>query len=255
MRKFLIAGNWKMNKTVPEAKDFILKLIHEMPLNPKCTVLVIPPFTAVYPVADLAINSDIKVGAQNLFWEKSGAFTAEISGDMVAAAGAEFVVVGHSERRQYFNETDETVNKRVKAALAAYLTPIICVGELLAERNANQAKTVVEKQIREAYAGLLAEDAAKTVIAYEPVWAIGTGVVATPDQAQEMHAFIRGLIVDLYGQEVADKMIIQYGGSLNPANAQQLLSLPDIDGGLIGGASLKVADFVQIIKIADGIVK
>ena len=182
MRKFLIAGNWKMNKTVQEAKDFVVNLLQEIPAEPKSTVLVIPPFTALYPVADLALDSAVKVGAQNIFWEKSGAFTAEISGDMLVSAGAEYVVIGHSERRQYFNETDETVNKRVKAALTVGLTPIICVGELLAERNANQAKPVVEKQIRGAYAGLSAAEAEKTVIAYEPVWAIGTGVVATPNR-------------------------------------------------------------------------
>lgn len=255
MRKFLIAGNWKMNKTVPEAKEFVLQLMHEMPQNPKCTVLVIPPVCAVYPVSGFVKSSVIKVGAQNVFWEKSGAFTGELSAEMLIAAGAEFVVIGHSERRQYFNETDETVNKRIKAALSAGLKPIVCIGETLEERNSGKAKAIVEEQLIGAFTSLSASEVAALVIAYEPVWAIGTGVTATPEQAQEMHAFIRGLIAGLYGKVLADKIIIQYGGSLNAANAEQLLNLPDIDGGLIGGASLKIADFVKIITIADSIVK
>jgi len=255
MRKFLIAGNWKMNKTVPEAKEFVLQLLHEMPQNPKCSVLVIPPVCAVYPVSGLVKSSEVKVGAQNVFWEKSGAFTGELSAEMLIAAGAEFVVIGHRERRQYFNETDETVNKRIKAALSAGLKPIVCIGETLEERNNGKAKAIVEKQLVGAFTNLSASEVAALVIAYEPVWAIGTGVTATPEQAQEMHAFIRGLISGLHGKVLADNIIIQYGGSLNAANAEQLLNLPDIDGGLIGGASLKVADFVRIITIADGIVK
>lgn len=251
MRKTIIAGNWKMNKTIADAVALIEDLKKVLPAAPKADVVVCPVFTALKSVSDAAKGSAIKVGGQDLYWEKSGAFTGEISWDMLKDAGCDYVIIGHSERRQFFGETDETVNKKTKAALANGLIPIVCVGEMLEDREAGDTEKVVEAQVRGGLVDISAEDMEKIVIAYEPVWAIGTGKVATPQQAQDVHAFTRGILADMFSAEVADKVRIQYGGSMKAENAKELLSQPDIDGGLIGGAALKADSFVAIINAAE----
>lgn len=247
LRQAVIAGNWKMNKTRPEAKALIEEL---KPIAEKatCGVVICVPFTNLETAVELTKGTNIKVGAENVHFEKSGAFTGEISADMLTEIGVEYVIIGHSERRQYFGETDETVNKRTKAALAAGLKPIVCVGELLSEREANITEEVISRQIKLDLAGVSADDIKKTIIAYEPVWAIGTGKTATAEQAEEVCAFIRAALAKLYGQDVADSVTIQYGGSMNPKNAAELLAQSDVDGGLIGGASLKAADFGVLLE-------
>ncbi len=251
LRKAVIAGNWKMNKTRPEAKE-LLEAIKPLVANAegKVEVIACVPYTNLETAVAATVGSNVKVGAENVHFEKSGAFTGEISADMLVEVGVEYVVLGHSERRQYFGETDETVNKRTKAALAAGLKPIVCVGELLWEREANITEEVIARQIKLDLAGVSADDIKKTIIAYEPVWAIGTGKTATADQAQEVCAFIRATLAKLYGAAVADAVTIQYGGSMNAGNAAELLSKPDVDGGLIGGASLKANDFNTIVQAA-----
>lgn len=251
LRKAVIAGNWKMNKTRPEAKE-LLEAIKPLVANAegKVEVIACVPYTNIETAVAVTAGSNVKVGAENVHFEKSGAFTGEISADMLVEVGVEYVVLGHSERRQYFGETDETVNKRTKAALAAGLKPIVCVGELLSEREANITEEVIARQIKLDLAGVSADDIKKTIIAYEPVWAIGTGKTATADQAQEVCAFIRATLAKLYGAAVADAVTIQYGGSMNAGNAAELLSKPDVDGGLIGGASLKANDFNTIVQAA-----
>ncbi|MGN0552378.1 MAG: triose-phosphate isomerase, partial [Oscillospiraceae bacterium] len=216
----------------------------------KVEVIACVPYTNLETAVATTAGSNVKVGAENVHFEKSGAFTGEISADMLVEVGVEYVVLGHSERRQYFGETDETVNKRTKAALAAGLKPIVCVGELLWERECNITEEVIARQIKLDLFGISAEDMKKTIIAYEPVWAIGTGKTATADQAEEVCAFIRATLAKLYGAEVADAVTIQYGGSMNAGNAAELLSKPNVDGGLIGGASLKAADFNTIVQAA-----
>ncbi len=249
LRQAIIAGNWKMNKTRPEAKALIEEL---KPIAEKatCGVVICVPFTNLETAVELTKGTNIKVGAENVHFEKSGAFTGEISADMLTEIGVEYVIIGHSERRQYFGETDETVNKRTKAALAAGLKPIVCVGELLWERECGITEEVVARQIKLDFFNVSAEDVKKSVIAYEPVWAIGTGKTATAEQAQEVCAFIRATLAKLYGQDVADAVTIQYGGSMNPKNAAELVAQPDVDGGLIGGASLKAADFGVLLEAA-----
>ncbi len=247
MRKNFVAGNWKMNKTRAEAEELVKGLI-PLVKNAKIEVAVCPPFTALETVAQLVKGTNIRPGAQNCYFEKNGAFTGEVSIDMLKEVGCDCCIIGHSERRQYFGETDEGVNKKAKALIAEGLTPIICVGETLEQREANQTETVVIGQVRGAYASIPASDAAKTVIAYEPVWAIGTGKTATPEQAQEVHAVIRGLLKELYDAPTADAIRIQYGGSMKPSNATELMAKPDIDGGLIGGAALKAEDFAGIVN-------
>ena len=229
LRQAIIAGNWKMNKTRPEARALIEDL---KPIAAKatCGVIICVPFTNLETAVELTKGTNIKVGAENVHFAKSGAYTGEISADMLVELGVEYVIIGHSERRQYFGETDETVNKRTKAALAAGLKPIVCVGELLWDVSA--------------------EDVKKTVIAYEPVWAIGTGKTATSAQAQEVCSFIRQTLAKLYDQDTANAVTIQYGGSMNPGNAAELVAQPDVDGGLIGGASLKAADFGVLLEAA-----
>ena len=251
LRKAVIAGNWKMNKTRPEAKE-LLEAIKPLVANAegKVEAIACVPYTNLETAVAATAGSNVKVGAENVHFEKSGAFTGEISADMLVEVGVEYVVLGHSERRQYFGETDETVNKRTKAALAAGLKPIVCVGELLSEREANITEEVIARQIKLDLAGVSADDIKKTIIAYEPVWAIGTGKTATADQAQEVCAFIRATLAKLYGAAVADAVTIQYGGSMNAGNAAELLSKPDVDGGLIGGASLKANDFNTIVQAA-----
>ncbi|MCL2637806.1 MAG: triose-phosphate isomerase [Oscillospiraceae bacterium] len=250
LRKAIIAGNWKMNKNRAEAELFINEL-KPIAADKNCEVVVCVPFTSLATAVEAVGGTNIKVGAQNVHFEASGAFTGEISVAMLKDIGAEYVIIGHSERRQYFGETDETVNKRTKAALAGGLIPIVCVGEHLWERQANITEEVVSRQIKLAFAGIDAADAAKIVIAYEPVWAIGTGLTASNEQAQEACKLIRDRLSGLYGKPVADSITIQYGGSMNAGNAAELLAKEDVDGGLIGGASLKAADFGTIIDAAN----
>ncbi|MDD3229894.1 MAG: triose-phosphate isomerase [Oscillospiraceae bacterium] len=249
LRKAVIAGNWKMNKTRPEAKA----LIEEMkPLvaGAGCDVVICVPYTNLETALDATRGSNIKVGAENCHWAKSGAFTGEISADMLAEMGVEYVVIGHSERRQYFGETDVTVNKRVRAALDAGLKVILCVGELLEQREQGITEEICGMQTKVALGGVSAEELKKIIIAYEPVWAIGTGKTATADQADEVNGYIRSVVAGLYGKAAADALTVQYGGSMNAGNAEELLGKEHVDGGLIGGASLKAADFSVIVKAA-----
>jgi triosephosphate isomerase len=248
-RRKLIAGNWKMNKTIPEG----LALVRELRglvsmLRDKVEIAVAPPFIALQPVAKALEDSNIRLAAQNCHWEASGAFTGEVSAPMLAELGCAYVILGHSERRQFFGETDETVNKRTKAVLAAGMKPIVCVGETLAEREGGRTLAVVERQVAGGLAGFSAAEVATFVLAYEPVWAIGTGRTATSAQAQEVHKAIREQLAKLYDRATADQVRIQYGGSVKADNAAELLGQPDVDGALVGGASLKAADFAAIVK-------
>ncbi len=247
MRTPIIAGNWKMNNTIAAAE----KLINELkPLvkDAKVEVVICVPYTAIQKAAELTKGSNIKVGAENVAWADKGAFTGEISSEMLKEVGAEYVIIGHSERRQMFGETDETVNMRTAQALKNGLKPIVCVGETLAEREGNKTEEVVKRQTEGAFKGFTAADLDNVIIAYEPVWAIGTGKTATAEQANETIKYIRGVVETAFGKSAADKMRIQYGGSMNPANASSLMAQPDIDGGLIGGASLKAEDFAKVVK-------
>ena len=247
LRKAVIAGNWKMNKTRPEAKALIEEL-KPLVADADCDVVICVPYTNLETALDATNGSNIKVGAENCHWAKSGAFTGEISADMLAEMGVEYVVIGHSERRQYFGETDKTVNMRVRAALDAGLKVILCVGELLEQREDGITSETVSLQTKIALGGVSADEMKNVIIAYEPVWAIGTGKTATADQANEVNHTIREVIEGLYGKAVADATTVQYGGSMNAANAAELLSKEDVDSGLIGGASLKAADFSVIVK-------
>ena len=248
-RSAVIAGNWKMNKTPNEAKALLNELA-PMVKDADCEVIACVPFVDLTAALEATEGTNIKIGAENCHWEESGAFTGEISPKMLAEMGVPYVVLGHSERRQYFGETDETVNKRTKAALKAGLKPIVCVGELLWERECDITEEVIARQIKLDLFDVSAEDVKKTIIAYEPVWAIGTGKTATADQAQEVCGFIRATLAKLYGQDVADAVTIQYGGSMNDGNADELLSKTNVDGGLIGGASLVAEKFAAIVKAA-----
>jgi triosephosphate isomerase (TIM) len=249
-RRSFVAGNWKMNKTPDEARALALDLRKRLEGYNKCDVAVCPTFLSIPAVVETLRGTPIDVGAQNLFWEKSGAYTGEISPGMIVSAGCRYVIVGHSERRQYFGETDETVNKRLKAALANVLKVIVCVGETKEERVSNITHQIVRRQVEAAFLGIMPEQMTDVTVAYEPVWAIGTGLTATPDQAQEIHAFIRGLVKERFGTSIAEELRIQYGGSVKPDNARELLGKPDIDGALVGGASLVAADFEAIVKAA-----
>jgi len=250
-RKIFIAGNWKMNKTAAEAKALCEALKASCAqFGDKVEIAVCPTFTSLTTAVEVLKGSNIKVGAQNIHWADNGAFTGEISGAMLQEIGVEYVIIGHSERRQYFGETDETVNKRLTAALAAGLKVILCVGELKEERVSGITSEIVSMQTKLDLAGVSAEDMANVIIAYEPVWAIGTGLTATADQAEEVCATIRGVLASLYGETVAEATTIQYGGSMNAGNAAELLSKKNVDGGLIGGASLKAPDFAAIIAAA-----
>ena len=252
MKKFLIAGNWKMHKTTAEAIAFAEEIKAKNLANAE-DVAVLAPFTQLAELGKALKGSGIKFGAQNVHFEPSGAFTGEISVPMLSEIGVDYCIVGHSERREYFGETDVTVNKKIKALLDADITPILCVGESLEVREAQGEQTFVAGQIIADFAGIPAEYLPKVVIAYEPIWAIGTGKTATPDQAEEMCAFIRGVIGVMYDNETADEMLILYGGSMKPANAADLLSKKDINGGLIGGASLKADDLAAIANAANEI--
>ena len=252
-RKIFIAGNWKMNKTAAETRALCEALKTSLaPFAGKAEVAVCPTFTSLTTAVEILKGTNVKVGAQNIHWADEGAFTGEISGAMLKEIGVEYVIIGHSERRQYFGETDETVNKRTAAALKYGLKPIVCIGETLAEREGNQTEAVLEKQIRGAFAGIPAAAMADITIAYEPVWAIGTGKTATPDMAEATHAFIRKVLTDLFGAAVAEAAVIQYGGSMKPGNAKDLVAQKDIDGGLIGGAALKADSFTELVKNAIG---
>lgn len=237
-----------MNKTVAEAVAMVTDLKQRLADVKAVKAVVCPPFLAVKPVADALKGSAIGVGAQNCYWESSGAFTGEVSTEMIKEAGAQYVVIGHSERRQFFHETNDTVNLKVKKALATGLTPIVCVGELLQEREAGRTEKVVDDHVTNGLAGLDAEQARALIIAYEPVWAIGTGKTASPQQAQDVHAFIRARLVKLWDKATADAIVIQYGGSVKPDNVKELMAQPDIDGALVGGASLDPASFEKLVK-------
>ena len=246
-RKKFIAGNWKMNTTLPEAVELAKGVVEKAGSQQDVDVAVCPPCTNLAAVAEVVKGSAVKLGAQDVHWEEKGAFTGKISCAMLKSVGVEYVIIGHSEQRTYFHETNETVNKKVKAALGAGLLPIICVGETIEQRKADQTESVVEDHVRGAFEGVSADDALKCTIAYEPVWAIGTGETATPQQANDVHVFIRSILSSLYDDDTAQAVRIQYGGSMKPANAKELLAQSDIDGGLIGGAALKPDDFAGII--------
>ena len=248
MRKPIVAGNWKMNKTCAEARALVDALKGELGNLQGVDVVLCPPATALQAVVGATTGTRMDVGAQNMHWEKSGAFTGELSAQMVVEVGCHYVILGHSERRQYFHETDEMVNKKTKAALAAGLHPIVCVGETLQQREAGETQKVVETQVRGSLAGIDAKGLLNTVVAYEPVWAIGTGKTASPAQAQEVHALIRRVLKEISDDHVAQSMRIQYGGSVKGSNARELFHQPDIDGGLVGGASLEAKSFIEIVQ-------
>ncbi|HOW86883.1 MAG TPA: triose-phosphate isomerase [Candidatus Aminicenantes bacterium] len=242
-----VAGNWKMNLGLREAADLSRKIVEARASVPEATLVLIPPYTALAAVAGAIAGSDVGLGAQDLYWEKQGAFTGEVSGPMLRDAGCGYVLVGHSERRQLFGETDETVGRKTRAALESGLTPIVCVGEVLEERDAGRALERIDAQLAKGLGGLSKGDLSCIVIAYEPVWAIGTGRTATPVQAEEVHAHIRQWIADSYGNEAAACAIILYGGSVKPANSYPLFRENDIDGFLVGGASLDAGGFIGIV--------
>lgn len=248
MRTPVIAGNWKLFKTIGEATSLVNDLKPLVAGAKGVEIVVAPVFTALSRVADAAAGSNIRVAGQDCYWEEEGAFTGEVAPKLLKDAGCSHVIIGHSERRQYFGETDETVNKKTKAAIGAGLAAIVCVGETLAEREADKTFAVIEKQITGALAGVSADILTKVVIAYEPVWAIGTGKTASDAQAQEVHAFIRGLVAKMFGQAVADAIRILYGGSVKPDNVKGLMAQADIDGALVGGASLKADSFAAIVN-------
>jgi len=248
-RKLIIAGNWKMNKTVAEALALVSDLKLELAKLREVDIVICPAFTALESVSKAMIDdSNIRLGAQNMSENNFGAFTGEICAGMLKEFSVRYVILGHSERRQYQKESDALIAKKASAAHAASLKPIVCVGETLAEREAGQMEKVLETQVRGSLAGLTKEQMVETIVAYEPVWAIGTGKTATTQQAQDAHAFIRGLLVKLFGDAVAKKVRIQYGGSVKPANARELMSQPDVDGALVGGAALESRSFADIIK-------
>jgi triosephosphate isomerase (TIM) len=253
MRKPLIAGNWKMFKTVQETVFHVKELRALLKDVRHTDVVVVPPFTSLHAAAEAARNTLIEVGAQDLYWEREGPFTGEVSGAMIREAGGEYVIVGHSERRTHFGESDLTVNRKVVAALGAQLEPIVCIGETLQQRDAEQTLVVLDQQIRQGFDGLTAEQLAHVIIAYEPVWAIGTGRNATPAQAQEAHAHIRGRLRQWFGVDTAERCRILYGGSVKPDNISELAKQPDVNGALVGGASLDVRAFADIVHKTDAI--
>ena len=248
MRTPIIAGNWKLNKTVSEAVSLTTDLVKLVNNITDVEIVIAPVFTALSTVHDAINGSNIQLAAQDVYWENSGAFTGEVSAPMLKDVGCNYVIIGHSERRQYFGETNETVNQKVKAALLHELKPIICVGELLEERETGKTDSVIEDQVKGGIVDISESDMESCVIAYEPVWAIGTGKTATPDQAQEVHNFIRNILVDCYSDKLASQIRIQYGGSVKPENAAELMSQQDVDGALVGGASLDADSFAEIVK-------
>jgi triosephosphate isomerase len=248
MKRYLIAGNWKMNKTTGESIELAQKLVESLKDVNDRDILICPPFTALYSVYQVIKGTNIKLGAQDVFYENSGAFTGEISPIMLKDVGCEYVIIGHSERRHIIGETDELINKKIKAAINNGLKTILCVGELLEEREAGKTLEVVKTQLEKGLNGVSKEEMKNIVIAYEPVWAIGTGKTAKPEDAQEVHAYIRELLSKLYSKEIADETIIQYGGSVKASNIDSLMAMPDIDGALVGGASLVAEEFTRIVK-------
>jgi len=250
MRKKVIAGNWKMNMNLHQSQKLVSEIINGLGKDNKVEVILCPPFTSLNEVNFLLKGTPVKLGAQNMYYEESGAYTAEISADMLKSVGCEYVILGHSERRVIFNESDELINKKMKTALAKELKPIFCIGELLEQRESGETMKVVSSQIEKGLEGITAEQMKNVIIAYEPVWAIGTGKTATPEQAQEVHSFIREIVAKKYSASVAENLIIQYGGSVKPENSGELLSQKDIDGALVGGACLKADSFLSIITSA-----
>jgi len=248
MRRPVIAGNWKLNKTVSEAIELVNSLKRELIDIQETEIIVCPVYTALSDVSDLLVDSNISLGAQNVYWESSGAFTGEVSSAMLKDAGCKYVIIGHSERRKYFNESDQTVNKRIKAAQQSGLIPIFCVGETLEEREADKTIDVIKRQLTGGLEGLEKDALLNLIIAYEPVWAIGTGKTATPGQAQEVHGFIRSWLVENCSEEVAESLRILYGGSVKSANIKELMQQGDIDGALVGGASLDSSSFAELVK-------
>jgi triosephosphate isomerase len=255
MRKIIIAGNWKMNKTITEAIELANSLKRNLYEITNVEIVVCPPFTALSEVAEVISETNIDLGAQNVYWEEKGAFTGEISLSMLKEIGCKYVILGHSERRKFFNETNQDVNKKLKAELKNSLIPIVCVGETLEEREGNQTFDIVKAQVEECLQGVTLDEPTKLIIAYEPVWAIGTGKNATPAQAQEVHKFIRNLLSDIFGEDASEIIRIQYGGSVNPGNIEELISQSDIDGSLVGGASLDIDSFTEIVKISSEVKK
>ena len=253
MRKYVIAGNWKMHKTNAEAVQLAEAIKGKTTSIQKTQMIICPPATALTAVSSIVENTPIAVGAQNMYWESHGAFTGEISSEMIKSTGATYVIIGHSERRQFFHETDETVNKKVHFALQTKLNPIICIGESLEQREEEITKDVINDQLEGALRGISAEQMLQIIIAYEPIWAIGTGKTATPEQAQDVHVFIRTKLQSLYDAATSSSMILQYGGSVKPANAHDLLKQNDIDGALVGGACLEAESFSEIIKAAESL--
>lgn len=248
MRKPFLAGNWKMHNTVAEAVALAKELVSAVEGTSDRDILICPTFPCLTEVAKVVRGTNVKLGAQNMHQEDSGAYTGEVSADMLLSAGCEFVILGHSERREYFGEDNALINAKLKKALAKGLKPIVCVGEKLEERESGKAEAVVEDHVRGAFAGISAAEAEGVTVAYEPVWAIGTGKTATPEDADAMHAFIRKVMADLYDQTVAEKVRIQYGGSVKESNVDELMGMANIDGALVGGASLKADSFARIVK-------
>jgi triosephosphate isomerase len=253
MRKYVIAGNWKMYKTNSEAKQLAEAIKAKTASIEKAQMIICPPATALSTVSAVVKDSNIAVGAQNMYWESQGAFTGEISSEMIKSTGATYVIIGHSERRQYFYETDETVNKKAHYALHTNLNPIICIGESLEQREEGVTKDIINGQLEGALKDITAEQMIQIIVAYEPIWAIGTGRTATPDQAQDVHSFIRSKLQSMYNAVTSDSVILQYGGSVKPANAHDLLQQNDIDGALVGGACLEADSYSEIIKAAENL--
>ncbi len=249
MRKKVIAGNWKMNNDISETRNLISEILKKLEnKSVNCDIIACPTFTSLSEANSLTKGTIVKLGAQNMYFEESGAFTGEISAKMLKSTGCEYVILGHSERRAIFGESNELINKKIKKALSAGLKPIFCVGETIDERKKGTTKEVVRNQVLKGLENVSEDEMKEIIIAYEPIWAIGTGVNATPEQAQEVHEFIRGLIEEKYFSEIAENLIIQYGGSVKPDNSKILMSQKDVDGALVGGASLKAASFLGIIE-------
>ena len=249
MRRLIIAGNWKMHKNISEAIELANGLKRQLYAVDSLDIVLCPAFTALFSVYEVIVDSNIQLGAQDVYWQKQGAFTGEVSPSMLKDTGCKFAIIGHSERRQHFSETNETVNKKIKAVLKAGLTPIVCVGETLSQREENKTLQVIKEQIQQGLKDISFEEAKTLVIAYEPIWAIGTGRNATAAQAEEAQKYIRNLLSQMYNDTIAEMIRIQYGGSVKPENIKELIQQPDIDGALVGGASLTIDSFTQIVKI------
>ncbi len=251
MRREIIAGNWKLFKTLAETREFFDALLPDIAGVDHCDVIVAPPFTVLSAAADAVRGSAVAISAQDVYWEADGAYTGEVSAPMLRDAGCDYTIIGHSERRQLFGETDETVSRKITAVLAQQMKAIVCVGETLEEREGGRAEKLVESQLRDGLAQLTAPELSNIIVAYEPVWAIGTGRTATPETAGQMHAAIRGVISEIYGQHAAESLRVLYGGSVKPGSIADLMAQPDIDGALVGGASLDVGSFAAIIRYGE----